>query len=264
MKQILVFVLLAMVVASCQKVVNINLNSSAPQYVVEGNVTDTAGAFSVKLTTSVNYDQDNVFPTVSGAIVTIRDTNTGHMDSLSEVQPGYYQTIGGPVAGIYGHTYFLSVNIGGKLLTSYSTMPAEAISLDSLYTQVSGFRGDISIVPVYTDPVAKGNFYRFVVTKNDTLSSAIYVRNDALVNGQVIKQPLNGGGGDLSKIIPGDFMSVEMQCIDSMAYQFYYTLEQSRNQNSATPTNPVSNIMGGQCLGYFSAHTTTTKFIYIP
>ena len=257
-------IIITLAIVSCQKVININLNSSAPQFVVEGSVTDSLQPFLVKITRSVNFDQDNVFPAVSGARVAITDKNTGHTDSLSETHPGLYQTTGLLTAGVPGHTYFLYINAGGKILTATSTMPMP-VTLDSLYTQIAGFRrGSISVVPVYTDPVEKGNFYRFVVTKNDTVSDAIYVRSDKLVNGQVIKQPLNGGGGSGSKIQPADFITVELQCIDSMIYQFYYTLQQSRSSNSATPTNPVSNIMGGQALGYFSAHTTRSKSIIVP
>ena len=269
MKQIkiinyIVLIGLVLTAASCQKVININLNSSAPQYVVEGNVTDSLGSFSVKISRSVNFDQDNEFPAVSGAIVTITDKTANQIYTLSETASGYYQTTGLAIAGIGGHTYELYISTGNKILTATATMPV-SIPLDSLYTQISGFRkGSISIVPVYTDPVALGNFYRFVLTKNDTISDAIYVRNDKLVNGQIIKQPLNGGGGGGSKISPGDIVTVEMECIDSMIYQFYYTLGQSRNANSATPTNPVSNIKGGQALGYFGAHTTSTQSLIVP
>ncbi len=248
---------------ACQKVVSINLNSSAPQYVVEGNVTDTLGQFTVKIAKSVNFDEDNVFPAVSGAVVKITDATTNQIDSLQETPlgSGNYQTSGALLAGVPGHAYNLYINIGGKVLTATSTMP-QRISLDSLYFQQSPFGKNLSIVPQYTDPIAKGNCYRFVVTKNDTISNNIIVRNDDLVNGQTISQPIGGGGG--GKLMPFEQVVVEMQCIDSMIYQFYFTLGQSRNENSATPTNPVCNIKGGQVLGYFSAHTTSSRTIYVP
>ncbi len=247
--------------ASCQKVINVNLNSSAPQYVVEGNVTDQPGPYMVKLTRSVNFDQDNVFPAVSGAKVIITDTTAGLRDSLIEVTPGIYQTQ--MLTGVSGHTYNLYINYQGKVLTAQSTMP-QPVLLDSMQVRPQGFRGNsLAAVPYYFDPVAKGNFYHFVMTVNDTVSTAIYVRNDQLVNGQLIQQPLSGGDGGVT-IRHGDSLTVSMECIDSMVYQFYYTLRNSQNSNSATPTNPVSNIKGGQSLGYFSAHTVSALSTQVP
>ena len=240
---------------------NINLKSSAPKYVVEGNITDQSGPYFVKITRSVNFDQDNVFPQVSGAKVVITDNNSGQTDTLQELTPGNYQT--SVLNGIPGHNYSLYINAAGKVLTSNCTMPMP-VTLDSLYSEVAGFRGkNISVIPVYFDPIKTGNFYHFTVIKNDTLTNAINVRNDALVNGQVIQQPISTGG-NVGKLIPGDIVTVSLECIDSMVYQFYYTLRQSQNENAATPTNPVSNISGGQSLGYFSAHTVSSKTIIIP
>jgi hypothetical protein len=112
-------------------------------------------------------------------------------------------------------------------------------------------------VPVYTDPITPGNYYHFAEVKNDTLTSNISIRNDNLVNGQVIKQPIGGG------LQAGDRVTLTLECIDSTMYQYYYTLEQTKNQNSATPANPLSNIKGG-ALGYFSAHTSHSRSVLVP
>ncbi len=245
--------------ASCQKVVKVNLNNATPQYVIEANVTDQPGPYTVTITKSVNFDQDNTYPTVSGATVVITDNTAGIIDTLKGTSPGNYTTH--LLAGVSGHTYSLYVNAASSIFTGSSTMPA-AISLDSLYTQSSSFRADdYQVVPVYTDPIAKGNNYHFVEIKNDSVVSAIYIRNDNLVNGRAVAQPLNGGGG--SKVIPGDVVVVYLECIDSAVYQYYYGLQQSENANSASPANPVSNITGG-CLGYFSAHTSSAQSVVVP
>ena len=135
-------------------------------------------------------------------------------------------------------------------------MPA-VVTLDSLYTQKSAFGGDrLELVPEYTDPVATGNYYHFMEYKNDTESTDIFIRNDRLINGQVVNQPL--GGGFKHK----DSVALYLECVDSAIYQYYYSLEQTNNQNSATPANPRSNITGG-ALGYFSAHTSSFKSIIV-
>jgi hypothetical protein len=62
-----------------------------------------------------------------------------------------------------------------------------------------------------------------------------------------------------------DFVSVEMQCISSPTYLYYYSLRQISGAGAGggtTPSNPPSNIMGG-ALGLFSAHTVQRKKIQI-
>jgi len=244
--------------ASCQKVIKVNLNNAASQYVIEANVTDQPGPYTVTITKSVNFDQDNTYPTVSGATVVITDNTANVTDTLKEVTPGNYNT--SVLTGVSGHKYSLYINTASNTFTSSSTMPS-AVPLDSLYTQLSPFGSRREVVPVYTDPVAKGNNYHFVEVKNDSVLSAIYIRNDNLVNGRQISEPLNGSDGG-SPVLPGDVVVVYLECIDSAVYQYFYGLQQSGNANSASPANPVSNIAGG-CLGYFSAHTSSAKSVVV-
>jgi len=250
--------LLLLSFSSCQKVIKVNLNNAASQYVIEANVTDQPGPYTVTITKSVNFDQDNTYPTVSGATVVITDNTANVTDTLKEATPGNYNT--SILTGVSGHKYSLYVNAASNVFVSSSTMPM-AVSLDSLYTQLSSFRGDHHVVPVYTDPVAKGNNYHFVEVKNDSVVSATYIRNDNLVNGRQITQPLSGGDGG-SPVNTGDLVVVYLECIDSAVYQYFYGLQQSGNANSASPANPVSNITGG-CLGYFSAHTSSAKSVVV-
>ena len=152
------------------------------------------------------------------------------------------------------------MNAANNVFTAISTMPA-VVTLDTLYTQPSPFGGNHpDLVPVYTDPVLVGvnyHYYHFTEFKNDTESSNIIVRNDALINGQVIKMPVDG-----DNLSAGDSVALYLECIDSGVYQYYYTLNQTENQNSASPSNPLTNLTGG-ALGYFSAHTSSLKTLIV-
>ncbi len=251
-------VLILATFGACKKVINVNLKSTTPQFVVMGNIVNQAGPYSVNITKSINFDQDNVFPTVSGAVVVITDITANQMDTLTETSPGNYNTH--IISGTPGHTYHLYVNAAGNIFTASSTMPA-LVTLDSLYTQPSPFGGKHpQLVPVYTDPALVGlnyHYYHFVEYKNDTASTSIIARNDALINGQVVRQTI---GGD--QLNPGDFVTLYMECIDSAVYTYFSTLRLTENQNSATPTNPLTNLTGG-ALGYFSAHTSSFKSIIV-
>jgi len=251
-------ILLPAVFSACQKVINVNLNATAARYDVQGNVTNQPGPYLVTITKSVNFNQDNVYPTVSGAVVVITDVTANQADTLTETTPGNYKTH--VLTGTPGHTYQLYVNAASNIFTATSTMPA-LVNLDSLYTQPSPFGGDHpELVPEYTDPVLVGHnyhYYHFTEYYNDTESSNIIVRNDALINGQVVKQTIGG-----EYLMTGDSVALYLECIDSGVYVYYSTLELTENQNSASPSNPLTNLTGG-ALGYFSAHTSSLKTLIV-
>ncbi len=252
-----VLAIVAFTLPSCQKVINVNLNAADPKYVIEGNVTNLAGPYIIKITKTVNFDQLNDFPAVSGAVVSITDITANVADTLLELTPGYYTT--SFIIGLPGHTYQLRITTNGKLFTASSTMPLP-VTLDSLYMSKSAF-GKPRPAIIYTDPISKGNYYYFAEYKNHVQTDNIYIRSDELINGETINQTLNRGGGE-SNLNTGDSLSIGLQCIDSAIYQYYYSLQQTKNQNAATPANPQTNITGG-ALGYFSAHTVSTRTVVV-
>ena len=62
----IVFVALSSLFFSCQKVIQLELNTSSSQIVIQGNVYDQACPDTVKISKSVNFDQSNVYPAVTG------------------------------------------------------------------------------------------------------------------------------------------------------------------------------------------------------
>ncbi len=249
------FLLLIVSLQSCQKVITIDLNSSAPKYVVEANINNNPGPYIIKINKSVNFDQENNFPGVSNAAVYIKDVTANITDTLSELSPGKYQTQN--LTGVPGHSYVLTINADGNTFTATSKMP-QIVTLDSIYTQKSLFSDRLQIVPQYNDPVGTGNYYHLLLTVRDTLDDNIYLHADDLMDGNTVTQPLFGG----REIKPGYTVKVVLQCIDEPVLTYYNTLQQTMEQNSATPANPQSNISGG-ALGYFSAHTQTEKTIVV-
>ncbi|MBO9616550.1 MAG: DUF4249 domain-containing protein [Dyadobacter sp.] len=236
---------------SCQKVIEVELNPSSPKYVITGNITDQPGPYEVKITSSINFDEDNNFPTVSGARVYVTDQNNSSTDTLTEVAPGRYRTH--VWTGVPGHTYKLVVMLGSEVFTSVSTMPAPQ-GLDSLYTKPATFGDGTDVVAVYDDPVGLGNYYHLVLTIQDSLSKEIYLHNDKINNGSRVTHVLSN---DID-IKTGDTIIVKLQCIDADVYDFYYSLDQALKQNSAVISNPKTNIRGG-AMGYFCAHTVRTR-----
>ena len=140
------------------------------------------------------------------------------------------------------------------------------VHLDSLRINTFPVNGEnrYSIIPVYQDPVALGNSYRFIQKINDTLDGIYNIFNDNLNNGKINQRPLNNGTEKISvKLF--DSISVEMQCISTSAHLYFYSLLQQSGAGpggGTAPSNPPNNIIGG-ALGLFSAHSSQTKVVKI-
>lgn len=255
--------------ASCERVIDINLNSAAPKYVIEGVITNQQNAPArVLITQTKNFNEDNNFPPVTGATVTISD-NGGTPVALTEKADGSYQSAA--FTGTPGHTYVLNVVINGTVFTAASTMPQQ-VNMDSLYVSDENLFGDVhKIANVdFKDPAGKGNAYRWVQYVNGKKEKTIFVRDDDLTDGRAVNRKLfyfndDDDDDDSRDIKTNDNLRVEMLCIDMSVYKYWYSLDASATgeNQQATPANPVTNIKGG-ALGYFSAHTYQVKEIKVP
>jgi hypothetical protein len=263
MKNTFFIILSLFLLTSCEKEIDLDLADKSGNIVIEGNITDQPGPYYVKITKSVAFTQNNQYPAVTGAQVVLSD-NTGQTETLQYVGDGKYRT--SAFTAVSGRTYTLKVQAEGKQYTAQSTMPAP-VNFDGL-TQDSFVFGGVTtytLLPVFTDPAALGNRYLFNFTVNDKPKKTFEVFSDNVNNGLVNQRPLilpndDGNDPDDVKVVVGDTIHVEMQCIDNNIFTFYSALLQISGDNGGgvTPSNPPSNVSNG-ALGYFSAHTTSTK-----
>ncbi|GAA4316291.1 hypothetical protein GCM10023149_13150 [Mucilaginibacter gynuensis] len=254
----------SLLLASCEKVIDVDIKTPPNQLVIEGNITDQLDLQTIKITQSVPYTDSNVYPPVQNADVSVT-TNDGVVLHFKESTPGNYTF--GPYKGIPGKTYTLRVVIETAIYTASSTMPAP-VRADSLSIVNLKFGSSLrKIVAVhYQDPETTTNQYRFIMKVNNTLTRRVYADNDRLTNGNNVKEQLfYGSDDDNEELDTNDEVEVEMQCIDNDIFKYWYTLSQ-QTQNGpgggVTPGNPPSNI-NNNSLGYFSAHTTQTKTITV-
>ena len=252
----------AILLIGCDKEISLVLDNNEPVLVIDGSITDQAGPYFVQLSMSTPVGNPTRVVGVNNARVIITD-QLGVKDSLQLVSNGLYRTQ--KIKGIEGGTYNLEVMVDQKKYTASASMP-QKVNLDSLRINTFPFNGEIrySVIPVYADPIAIGNSYRFIQKINDTLDPTFHVFNDNLNNGKVNQRPLRSGDDNL-KIKPKDNVFVEMQCISITSYTYYYSLNLQSGAGpggGTAPSNPPSNIEGG-ALGIFSAHTVQRKSIRI-
>jgi hypothetical protein len=251
---------------SCTKVVDINLNDAAPKIIIEGGLSDIPASCSVKVSKTVNFDQPNDFPPVTGAVVTITE-DFGDKTALTEISAGLYKA--DLYRGISGKTYTVSVTAEGKTYTASSKM-AYPTAIDTIIPErVSWERFGKTetlnyVIIKYQDPKFQDNYYRFIEKINSTISTDIMIDNDILRDGNVINQQIYS---ENPLVQEGDTITIYLQTIEKDIYNYFEQLRQVTSQDRggqpAAPANPTSNFNNG-ALGYFSAHAVRSKKIIMP
>ncbi|MDR0833011.1 MAG: DUF4249 domain-containing protein [Candidatus Symbiothrix sp.] len=255
---------LALLFASCEKVIDLDYKSNQSKIVIEGNITNEAGPYLVKITKSMSLTETGAYTTIDDATVSISD-DAGNSETLVSQGNGVYNTT--TLTGVEGRTYTLTVHAEGQTYTAQSTMPQQ-VPFDSIKvekTTVMGNEINYNFIPVYQDPMEVGNNYRFVLWLNNQLIKQHLVLNDEVKNGQVNTIKLELDDDDL-ELKPGDLINIEMQCIDKKVSLFYTALALMGDTGpggGTTPNNPPNNISNG-ALGVFSAHTVATKSVTVP
>jgi hypothetical protein len=263
MKNLNLFLLAALTIfsfASCEKVIELDLKNTEPRLVVSGSVSDQTGPYAFNITETIDYNQPNDFPLISGATITLSDNN-GTSETLTEQSPGLYWA--NTITGVAGRTYSMKINYENKEYNSTITM-AQPISIDSVnieaFTTFSG--EELPLLTTYfQDPPNEKNYYYLNYQINGEDSGDFSFLSDDLRDGEEIV--VGTISEDYEGVAIGDTITVQLQSIDASMYEYYRTREALENGGgsglgSSTPDNPVSNITGG-ALGYFKVYSQTEK-----
>ena len=271
--------LIVMNLFSCTKVINVDLNSANPNLVVDAEITDQPGTYTVNLTQTVNFSDNNIFPPINGATVVISD-NMGNSETLAEQTPGNY--VGSHLLGVPGRVYHLAIAApNGKNCSALCLMPT-GVPLDSVIADTSSHRGGggfghggggvststataVTVRAVFTDPAGITNYYRLIEYVNHVPNyNSITIISDQGEDGAMITT--NVVRRDTS-IHAGDTVSVVLESIDANVYEYYRTLKQvTRSQTgiqTTVPGNPTTNLTNN-VLGFFSAYSVRTKYTIAP
>ena len=55
-------IVLIIIFSSCEKVIELNLNTTSTHIIIQGNIFDQTGPYTVKISKSVNFDEANEYP----------------------------------------------------------------------------------------------------------------------------------------------------------------------------------------------------------
>lgn len=249
-----IILILPLFFMSCEKEIHVDLHSSEPRIVIEGQIQLDSLA-TVMITESKDYHTDNTYNTINGAIVSISD-NAGNSEILIQNADGIYMAQN--MRGVVGQTYYLSVKIDEVKYTSMSTLPT-AVSIDTVTMyNIPALDYPYPMV-IFQDPPIEKNFYRcryYVNGKRILIDDDLVDTKDR--NGFTVERilPVFEDRNDDKKIVRGDIIKVELHSIDESVYRYFEALAKIET----SLTNPTTNIEGG-ALGYFSAYAVDTMTI---
>ncbi len=246
---------------ACTKTVMLDLRNASPVFVIEGDITDQAGPYLIRIFQTTGFYDTSDFKGVDGATVQVSNAE-GYQETLTDNGGGNYYTQ--RLQGKPGDTYALNVVIGNNTYTAVSTMP-QRINLDGLQIEQQFYvsKQVTYVLPVFTNPPAPDiAYYYFDQTINGYPDKAFYYGDSKFSEGDANTFGLERSSPD-STLRPGDTVTVVMQCINLDTYNYWSSLDMAATGGSAYPGNPATNIVGG-ALGYFSAHTSQTKGVRIP
>ncbi len=276
--------------SSCEKEVDIDLDTGEPRLVVEGGIENDLPPI-VLLTKSIGYFEQINLETlqntsVHGAEVYVSDgTKTIRLKEFS-VDTGsngfkfYYYSIvdfSNPVfppvdsiiLGEFEKYYTLTINYEGQTYTSTTKIPTPT-PLDSILTKVPGRPGsdtNARTLEIYfKDPDTSGNYVRYYTSRNDEplypgLNS---VYSDEIIDGKEFNAEFPLGEprsviksfDSLGVCYQGDSITLKWAAIDKNAYDFWNTYEfalGTLGSPFATPIQVKSNI-SNNALGVWAGY----------
>lgn len=156
-----ILILIAFIFFSCEKVIDIGLDTAAPRLVIEASINWVNGTNGneqkVKLTTTTDYFS-NTIPRVTNAVVFITNSNNQQFNFVQDTEPGIYKCAN--FNPILNETYTLTVVYKDEIYTSTEKLLNTPIVKRVDQRNDGGILGDeIEVKFVFDDIPNETNFY---------------------------------------------------------------------------------------------------------
>jgi hypothetical protein len=247
-------------VSSCEKVVDIDLNTMAPKLVIDAAIKWKKGTLgnvqTIKLSTTNSYYNDQV-PTVSGATIFITDAANNAFNFVESNVAGSY--VCSNFTPVLNRNYTLTVNSNGATYIATETLKSVP-SIDRMeQINNAGFSGkDIEIKSYYTDNGATQDYYLSKFKPSYTAIPIYFAQEDISFQGNQIFSLYRS-----DKLKPGQNFEVTLSGISKQYYNYMRILISIAGNNSGgSPFQSPSATVRGNIinttndanypLGYFS------------
>lgn len=252
---------LIIALTSCEEVIEIDLNSANPAFVVEATISKDSVCL-VRLTRTTSYFSSEEAGIIDNAEISLSDGTTS--EELVYTGNGYYK--GGILTGTEGKSYEIAINHEGKTYKGISKMPikSEIVSVrfyrsESISTLNPLGKTVFTFECEFTDIPGEISFYMIrIISQGKLLESYFLLDENNLIDGVIYNTGTNTITYWESIFYEGGEVNVQVLSINEPIYKYFTQLNDvlfwKRRIMPPTPYNPASNISNG-ALGYFSAWT---------
>ena len=258
------------ILASCEEVIDVDLNSSDPAFVVEAKIYKDSVSL-VRLTRTTSYFSLEEPGFIEDAIINISDGTL--MEELNYTGNGYYT--GAAIIGTAETTYEIEIIHDGITYEAISYMPVKSdiISVRFGKSEAQGVLNPygetvFTITCLFSDDPDTDNYYMVrYITGDGVLLERYYLLTEDDANSGSINN-INNGTISFSESIfyEGGEVEVQLFSIDEPVYNYFMQLTDilywKRRVMPPTPYNPASNINNG-ALGYFAAWAYDSEIIIL-
>jgi len=251
--QILIIVLSAIILTSCEKVIEIDLNSSNPKLVAEGQIEKDSSVW-IKLTyTSDYFTNENAILEENATIKIIDSDNNSEI--LNYMGNGFYK--GENILGVVGQNYRMDITTEKGNYTAVSNLkpPSEIYDIivsESEMKRPGQTEKKYSLEIKFKQNPATEDYFLLKFYVNNELNSYAMVDDKVFVVGDTIQYPV------IQKSFnQNDKVVVRVYSVDKEAFKYHKQISDAAGEggkpgSSSTPYNPNSNF-GPDVLGYFTA-----------
>jgi len=251
----------------CEEIIELDLNSTNSEIIIEANLTNNLENNIVKITESTDFFTPAAYKSISNAEVIIKD-NSGTSYILEEIAEGEYKN--NTLIANEESTYNIEVNYGGNNYSAQSYSPP-SIKIDSLtYLLEDRPFGDqkkqLELHVYFQDNHEQVNYAKFNIYNNGKRIKNIFLYDDRLTNGNYIDFFFFSFRDE--EFVSGDVLTVELLSIDEQTNTYFKTLRKALTRSSggpfgsSAPANPITN-WNNNAFGYFSASTISTMEIVL-
>lgn len=251
---IIISIVISFLFTSCEKVIDIDLNSSSPVLSIDGKMEKDSLAW-VRLSYTSDYFNNESPKYLEDALVIISNSK-GEMEEFQYFGEGVYR--GQNMLGESDETYTLSVEDDNDIHVANSELfaPTQIIDVTFSKSVFSNPHSDkVKYMPTikFTDDRNRSNYYMLRFWKNDTLTRTSYTTIEDkyfIDNDTIVYDAFR------NNVEPGDHLKIRIYSIDKETDTYYSQLNDNQGGGgmSGTPYNPRSNF-GYDVMGYFTARS---------
>ncbi|MSP84630.1 MAG: DUF4249 domain-containing protein [Flavobacteriaceae bacterium] len=257
--QLYFIILSTIILSSCEKVIDVDLNTMSPKLVIDASIKWQKGTVgnqqTIKLSTTTSY-YNNQITTVSAATVFITDASNNVFNFVETAGTGNY--ICTNFAPVLNGNYVLMVVLNGETYTATETLKPVPIINSIAQIDNAGFSGkDIEIKTFYTDNGTTDDYYLFKFKPSFTAIPIYFLQEDRNFQGNQIF-----GLYRSEELKPGQTFGVTLSGISKQYYNYMQILVSIAGNSSGSPFQSPSATVRGNIinatseanypLGYFS------------